>query len=317
MTRRPTFYFRDEYVSAALAASGFRHTFDVERPRRIRDALVADGCLAADAFVAAPAATDGDLATVHTPEYIETIKDPAQLARLLLLDPALGRDDGLLAPFRYATGATIAAAQSVVRDGAMAVNLAGGYHHAQADKCEGFCAIADVAVAIRSLRADGFGGRVLIVDLDYHHGNGNALIFADDESVFTLSLHGVPWCFLEKENNRDVLLPPHVDDATYMTLLEGALDEALVAFEPELAFYVAGSDPWVEDTLGEADLTERGLFERDRFVTERLRARACPTVVVTAGGYGAGSWRIYFNYFRWLAAGSVPGPGCVGPEPHA
>ncbi|MFN2427533.1 MAG: histone deacetylase [Candidatus Binatia bacterium] len=294
-------FYRDEYVYDVLEA-GMRHTFDVLRSRRVRDGLVSAGLATASDFHAAPALSDAQLALVHTPDYIAALKNPDTLARSLLLDPSHPWDDRLLQPFLFASGGTVAAARMAVGSGGIAVNLGGGFHHAQADKAEGFCAIADVAIAIRQLRGDGEIGRALIVDLDYHHGNGNALIFADDESVFTYSLHSVPWCFIEKENNEDVMLPARADDAAYMGALRSTLPAVLERFRPDLAFYLAGSDPFVEDTLGDALVSEEGLLERDRFVTRQLRARGIPMAVVMAGGYGPESWRIYRNYFSWLLA---------------
>ncbi|MFN2377842.1 MAG: histone deacetylase [Candidatus Binatia bacterium] len=292
-------FYRDEYVYDVLE-SGVRHTHDILRSRRVRDALVSSGLATAGDFHAAPPLSDAQLALVHTPDYLDAIRDPATLARFLLLDPMHPWDDRLLQPFLFAAGGTVAAARSALADGGIAVNLGGGFHHAQADKAEGFCAIADVAIAIRQLRGDGLLERVLIVDLDYHHGNGNALIFAGDESVFTYSIHQVPWCFIEKTNNDDVMLPPHATDAEYLEALTSSLPAVLERFRPDLAFYLAGSDPFVEDTLGDALVSEEGMLQRDRFVTRELRGRGIPMAVVMAGGYGPSSWKIYRNYFSWL-----------------
>ncbi len=303
--RTPHFFYRPEYVSNAVA-EGFRHTFDIERPTHIRDAMVGAGLVAPNAFHAAPAVSDQQLLLVHTPDYVAQITDPSTLARFLLLDPARAWGSDLLAPFLFATGGTVTAARMAAVERTTCVNLSGGYHHAQADKAEGFCAIADVAIAVRQLQSERAVKRVAIIDLDYHHGNGNALIFAEDESVFTFSMHGAPWCLLDKRNNLDVTLPAHVGDDEYLQLLHESLPILLKSFRPDLVIYVAGSDPFIEDTLGEADLTEKGLFARDRFVTEQVWDCGIPLVVVTAGGYGLSSWRIYFNYFGWLATGKTP-----------
>lgn len=297
-------FYRDEYVYDVLE-TGVRHTHDVLRSRRVHDALVLSGLASPSDFVAAPALSDAQLALVHTPEYITAIHDPATLARFLLLDPAHPWDHRLLTPFLYASGGTVAAARMALATGGIAVNFGGGFHHAQADKAEGFCAIADVAIAIRQLRGDGLLRRVLIVDLDYHHGNGNALIFAEDEEVFTYSLHSVPWCFLEKTANEDVMLPPQADDEAYLASLRSTLPGVLDRFEPDLVFYLAGSDPFVEDTLGDARVSEAGLLERDRFVTGLVRSSSLPMVVAMAGGYGPSSWKIYRNYFAWLLEGGA------------
>ncbi|MBI5505704.1 MAG: histone deacetylase [Deltaproteobacteria bacterium] len=299
-------FYRDEYVYDALE-EGLRHTFDVERPRRVRNALVGAGLVSSADFVAAPAVSDAQLALVHTSDYIAAIKHPQTLARYLLLDPAHPWDHRLLESLLYASGGTIAAARMALAEHTIAVNFGGGFHHAQADKAEGFCAIADVAIAVRQLRGDGELERVLIVDLDYHHGNGNALIFAGDENVFTYSLHNAPWCFLEKRNNADVMLPARADDTEYLGALRDTLPPVLQRFRPDLAVYLAGADPFVEDTLGDARVSEQGMLERDRFVTGLLHERGIPMAVVMAGGYGPSSWKIYRNYFGWLLSAGAGG----------
>lgn len=299
-------FYCDQYVYDVVEA-GWRHTYDVERARKIRDALVRSGAARTTDFTVPEPVADADLLLVHTPEYLQEIRNPNTLAGYLLLDPGHPWDDRLLMPFRYATGGTIAAARAALRERRVGLNLGGGFHHAQADKAEGFCALADVAVAVRVLRREEFAGRIVIIDLDYHHGNGNALIFAEDETVFTFSMHNVPWCFIDKRNNLDVELPAHVDDQTYLNLLRGALPGILERFRPDLCIYLAGSDPYVEDLLGDGDLSLEGLFARDRYVSETLAARGVPYAVVTAGGYGPQSWRVYHAYYRWLLTGEEAG----------
>jgi acetoin utilization deacetylase AcuC-like enzyme len=297
--RRPALFYRDEYVYDILEA-GIRHTFDVQKPRRIRDGLITAHAATAVDFASPAAVTEEELLLVHTPPYLAQIRRPEVLARLLFLDPAHPWDEHLLEPFLFATGGTIAAARLAMSQHALAVNLGGGFHHAQADRADGFCAIADVAIAIRGLQRSRQIERALIVDLDYHHGNGNAEIFAADESVFTFSLHAGNWCWITKRNNRDVELPSHTADAAYLDALRQHLPAIVRVFQPDVAFYVAGSDPFVDDTLGDFDISEAGMLTRDQLVTHEVSDRGIPMVVVTAGGYGASSWRIHFNYFRWL-----------------
>jgi acetoin utilization deacetylase AcuC-like enzyme len=296
---RARLFYREEYVYAIVEA-GVRHTFDVQKPRRIRDALIAAGVAAADDFIAAPPVSQAQLRLVHTPEYLAEIGRPETLARLLFLDPAFPWDERLLEPFLFAAGGTVAAARVAATERVIGVNLGGGFHHAQADKAEGFCAIADVAIAIRALQRSGRAERVLIVDLDYHHGNGNAEIFSADESVFTFSVHAGNWCWISKRNNRDVELPSHTNDAAYLAVLQTELPAIMQAFRPDLAVYVAGGDPFIEDSLGDFDISEAGMLARDQLVTREVWGRGVPMAVVTAGGYGEASWRVHFNYFRWL-----------------
>lgn len=296
---RPGLFYHDQYVYDILEA-GIRHTFDVQKPRRIHDALIAAGAATHAHFTSPTAVADAELLLVHTPTYLAEIRRPEVLARLLFLDPAHPWDERLLEPFLFATGGTIGAARLAASRHALAVNLGGGFHHAQADRADGFCAIADVAIAIRLLQRSGKIQRALIVDLDYHHGNGNAEIFAEDESVFTFSIHAGNWCWITKRNNRDVELPSHTADTAYLDTLRQHLPAIVAEFQPDIAFYVAGSDPFVEDTLGDFDISEAGMLTRDQIVTHEVWDRGIPMVVVTAGGYGESSWRIHFNYFRWL-----------------
>jgi len=296
--------YRDEYVSPVVEA-GFRHVFDTEKPRRIHGALIRDGLLHPSDFVSPAPLTEPDLLLVHTPAYVAEIRRPDRLASLLLLDPDHPWDDRLLEPFLYGAGGTVAAARLAASERGIAVNLGGGYHHAQADKAEGFCAIADVAIAIRALQRERHVERVLIVDLDCHHGNGNAEIFSSDESVFTFSMHGGNWCWLTKQHNRDVELPAHVGDDRYLQLLRQHLPDILGRFSPDFVIYVAGSDPFAGDALGDLDISEAGMLARDRFVTTEVLARSLPMAVVTAGGYGPDSWRIHYNYVRWLLTGEA------------
>lgn len=296
---RACLFYRPEYVSSVLEA-GFRHTFDVEKPRRVHDGLIAAGVVQAADFIAPTMVGDAQLRLVHTAEYLDEIRRPERLARLLFLDPEHPWDARLIEPFLYAAGGTVAAAELAVGNRSIAANLGGGYHHAQRDKAEGFCAIADVAIAIRTLQRARSVDRVLIVDLDYHHGNGNAEIFSDDESVFTFSVHAGNWCWITKQHNLDVELPSHTKDDAYLATVEQHLPRILREFRPDFVFYVAGSDPFIEDLLGDFDISESGMLRRDQYVTEAVRALGLPMVVVTAGGYGPASWRVHFNYYRWL-----------------
>lgn len=295
-------FFRNEYVSAAVE-QGMRHTFDVRKARRVRDALVAAGAARPGDFIAPAAVTPEELRLVHTDAYLEEIFRPEALASLLLVDPTQAWGDRLLRPFLFATGGTLAASRLALRKRSIAVNLGGGYHHAQSDRGEGFCPIADVAIAVRALQASRDVNRVLLVDLDCHHGNGNAVIFADDESVFTFSVHAGNWCWIEKENNLDIELASGCEDDTYLVAVRDHLPAILDRFEPDFVVYLAGSDPWVDDVLGDFRVSTAGMLARDRLVTEEVRRRGLPMAVVMAGGYGPESWRIHYRYFLWLRTG--------------
>jgi acetoin utilization deacetylase AcuC-like enzyme len=162
------------------------------------------------------------------------------------------------------------------------MNLGGGTHHAGRNFARGYCLFNDVAVAVARLRAEGAISSVLVVDCDVHQGDGTAQILGPDPDAFTLSLHGARnYPFERIPSDLDVDLPSGTSDADYLAALEAALDTAIGA--QEIAFYLAGADPWEGDRLGRLALTKAGLRARDEYVLRRLRG--IPTVVVLAGGY--------------------------------
>jgi acetoin utilization deacetylase AcuC-like enzyme len=205
-----------------------------------------------------------------------------------------------------AAGGTILAAQSALRDG-FGSNLSGGFHHAYPGHGEGFCAIHDVAVAIRKLQADGAVKKALIVDTDVHHGNGTAAIFRNDPTVFTLSIHQVNNYPAHKPpSSLDLNMDDRVEDEEYLAALIPAVQQALDQFQPEILLYVGGADPYCEDQLGGLSLTKEGLKLRDRGVFEEARRRGIPVATTLAGGYARrveDTVRIHVNTI--LAAGDT------------
>jgi acetoin utilization deacetylase AcuC-like enzyme len=268
------------------------HRFPVSKYARLRDAVVASGRNLE--LIEAPAATDGELALAHSPSYVHD-------ATHGLLTPAMQREIGLpwspalIERARRSVGATVCTARAALRDG-VAVQLAGGTHHAHADRGAGFCVFNDTAVAARLMQAEVHRTqrrslRVLVIDLDVHQGDGTATIFADDPTVFTLSMHGARNYPVRKaRSDLDVELPDGCGDDHYLAALDLALESAWqqLSLGPPvgLAFYLAGADPHEGDRLGRLKLTDRGLAERDRRVFDALRQRAIPAAVTMAGGYG-------------------------------
>jgi acetoin utilization deacetylase AcuC-like enzyme len=187
---------------------------------------------------------------------------------------------------RRSAGATIAACRAAIEDG-VAANLAGGTHHAYAERGEGFCVFNDAALAARLMQAERRVARVAIVDLDVHQGNGSASILARDDSVFTLSLHGEHnYPFAKEQSDLDVGLPDDTGDDAYLLALQQALDEMYRRFSPQLIIYLAGADPHEGDRLGRLRLTLGGLEARDSLVFGCAARRGIPVAVAMAGGYG-------------------------------
>ncbi|MEA2168317.1 MAG: hypothetical protein QOF76_1617 [Solirubrobacteraceae bacterium] len=184
---------------------------------------------------------------------------------------------------RRSSAGTVNAAAHALEVG-VAMNLGGGTHHAGFDFARGYCLFNDVALAVDVLRRAGRVRRAVVVDCDVHQGDGTADLLGPDPDAFTLSLHGARnYPFKRVPSDLDVELPSGLGDAEYMAALEEALDVALAAGPFDIAFYLAGADPWEGDRLGRLSLTKRGLRERDAYVLDRLAG--IPTTVVLAGGY--------------------------------
>lgn len=233
----------------------------------------------------APHTSDGVLALAHHPDYIARVSS-GQLT--LQEQKAIGFpwSPQMVERSRRSAGATIAACRAALQDG-VAVNLAGGTHHAHADRGEGFCVFNDAAVAARLMQAERRVTRVAIVDLDVHQGNGTASILANDDSVFTLSLHGEHnYPFAKEASDLDVALPDGAGDEQYLDALQQALSDLFARFSPQLIIYLAGADPHEGDRLGRLSLSMRGLAARDAMVLRAARERNLPVAIAMAGGYG-------------------------------
>ena len=260
------------------------HVFPSQKFRLIAELLLREGIAATADFLQPTPASDEDMLRVHTPQWVEKLKTGRLTpGEIMLLEVPYSRQ--LVEAVWLAAGGTILAGQCALRDG-FGANLGGGFHHAYPDHGEGFCAIHDVAVAIRRLQADRSIRAAMVVDTDVHHGNGTAAIFRDDASVFTISIH--------QENNYPAVKPPsridlhmmdRADDQEYLSALIPAVQRSLNEFRPDILFYVGGADPFCEDQLGGLSLTKKGLMERDRRVFEEARSRGIPVVTTLAGGY--------------------------------
>lgn len=272
-------YYSDRFVLPLPEG----HRFPMRKYRMLRDAVAR--ALPQVEFDEAPHTTDGVLALAHHPHYIHRVATGA-----LSSDEqrAIGFpwSPQMVERSRRSSGATIAACRAAFAEG-VAVNLAGGTHHAHADRGEGFCVFNDAAIAARLMQAERRAARVAIVDLDVHQGNGTASILEKDDSVFTLSLHGENnYPFEKARSDLDIALPDGTDDTAYLAHLDAAIDALFARFDPQLIIYLAGADPHEGDRLGRLKLTAEGLAQRDRRVLEAARSRRLPVAIAMAGGYG-------------------------------
>ncbi len=261
------------------------HRFPIEKYARLRDVLLRDGLIDQERLHEPERASREALLLAHTPEYVDRLTRGA-LSATEMRRIGLPWSEALVERSYRAVGGTMEAAACALERG-IAMNLAGGTHHAFPAHGEGFCVFNDVAVAIRQLQHAGRIARAAIVDLDVHQGNGTHAIFRDDPSVFTFSMHGGRnYPFHKVAGDLDIPLDDGTADAVYLDRLEAALPIVLARSRPDLVVYLAGADPHEGDRLGRLRLSYDGLARRDALVLESCRVVGIPVAIVIAGGYG-------------------------------
>jgi acetoin utilization deacetylase AcuC-like enzyme len=286
--------------------------YDPRRGERILAGLDAAGLLDPDAVHSASAIPFRHLRRVHGDDYLDSLTRPDALLPILGLHIPEELAERVLEVQRTMAGGTLAATQLALASRRIAVSLGGGFHHAFAAKGERFCVYNDVAAAIAERRAHDFTGRVLVVDLDLHDGDGTRSIFAADPTVHTFTIHNRTSPGIDAVEATVVELGDGVGDAPYLAAIREHLPPVLERFAPDLVFYLAGCDPAADDQIGDWKITAGGMLERDRFVLgclrglrglrgeprrERLRA---PLVILLAGGYGPNSWRYSARFLSAL-----------------
>jgi len=261
------------------------HSFPIRKYRLVRERLLADGTLRPEELIEPTLADPRDICLVHTREYWTNLSEgmlPAEAIRRL----GFPWSESLVRRSRASVQGTLTAARIAIRE-TLGVNLAGGTHHAFPDRGEGYCALNDIAVAIRVLQRDRWMQRMAIIDCDVHQGNGTAAIFAEEPDVFTFSIHGANNYPLHKvPGTLDIDLPDGTGDDEYLDALEPALSRILAEFRPGLVFYVAGADPHAGDRMGRLRLSHAGLGRRDEMVLAACRDAGVPVAITLGGGYG-------------------------------
>ena len=260
------------------------HRFPMAKYSRLRERLLVEGIVDDANLHEAPLAEWDEVRLAHTAAYVDAVAN-GTLSKDMQRRIGFPWSPQMVERARRSVGATVAAARRAV-EGDCAANLAGGTHHAFADRGEGYCVFNDVAIATRVLQRDGLARRVAVIDCDVHQGNGTAAIFSGDADVFTLSLHGAKnFPFHKEVSDRDVEFEDGTTDQPYLTALFDALDTVMTTHRPEIVFYLAGADPYEGDRLGRLKLTIEGLRRRDEFVFARCRRDAVPVVITMSGGY--------------------------------
>lgn len=260
------------------------HRFPMTKYARLRERALAEGILPPEALCLPDAATDEQILRAHDADYLHRVQhgllNPKEIRRI-----GFPWSPEMVERSRRSSGATIAACRAAFDDG-IAVNMAGGTHHAFRDHGEGYCVFNDSAIAARAMQAEGRARRVVILDCDVHQGNGTAAILAGDRSVFTFSVHGAKNFPFHKEcSDLDVELPDGTDDTLYLEAVEEGTRRALAQAGADIAIYLAGADPYSGDRLGRMNVSMAGLAERDRIVLGLCRDYSLPVTVTMAGGY--------------------------------
>lgn len=261
-----------------------RHVFPTRKYVRIADRLRAEDGVGPSSFVEPDPASDDEICSAHTRRYAEACRrgtlTPLEIARLELPWSEALYD----AAARCVRGSILAGELALARG--VGLHIGGGFHHAFPDHGEGFCVFNDIACAVRALQRRGSIERACVIDCDLHQGNGTAAIFADDADVGTFSIHeeGI-YPFPKPPSDIDVGLPARTADTEYLQALRDGLQRFASGRAADLAFYVAGADPYVHDQLGTLRVSKDGLRARDRQVVELCADRGWPLVVVLAGGY--------------------------------
>lgn len=261
-----------------------KHRFPIDKYARLREAILEEGIIAEENMRLPEPASDELLALAHDREYIEKVRS-GNLNDKEIRKIGFPWSPELVERARRSVGSTISACRAAPEDG-LAINLAGGTHHAFRDHGEGFCIFNDAAVAAKVMQIEAVAKRLVILDCDVHQGNGTASILSNDETIFTFSIHGSKNYPFQKEfSDLDISLKEDAGDDEYIEALKVGLEQSLAAANADLAIYIAGADAFVDDRLGRLSLTKNGLAQRDELVLTSCREEGIPVAVVMGGGY--------------------------------
>ncbi len=259
------------------------HRFPMAKYAMLHHALAAEGILKPEELVPAEPATREQVTAAHTPEYFDAFVS-GTLSTDIIREIGIPWSPEFVQRTLASMGGSISAARQALKDG-FSGNLAGGTHHALADRGGGFCVFNDIAIVSRLLLQEGAAGRIAVVDLDVHQGNGTAAILAGEPRTFLFSMHGQKnFPFRKVPSSLDIGLPDNASDAEFLSALQNGLEEVRT-FSPDIIIYQAGVDPLASDRLGRLDLTMDGLAQRDRMVLQLCRDTRIPVAMLMGGGY--------------------------------
>jgi acetoin utilization deacetylase AcuC-like enzyme len=272
-----------------------QHRFPMPKFKLLHELLLKDGIITRESTHQPEIASHDILRLVHTADYVESFCNGT-------LDPKIQRriglpwSEGLIKRTCTAVGGTLLTVKLALEYG-ICCNTAGGTHHAFPDYGSGFCIFNDLAIASRYLLASGLVKKILIVDLDVHQGDGNGFIFADDDRVFTFSMHcEANFPYRKQKSDLDVPLPIGLDDDGYLQILASYLSDLLTQVKPDIVLYDAGVDTHVSDRLGKLCLTDTGIYRREMQVISTCLAYGYPLAAVIGGGYSTNLQELVYRH---------------------
>ncbi len=259
------------------------HVFPTIKYRFIRDRLLKEKLAKESDFVEPEPASEDDLLLVHTPEYVEKLKNGKFTINEIFRMEIPYRKEFFTPSLICAQGTILACKEALQNK--VGIHIGGGFHHAYPDHGEGFCIINDIAIGIRRCLKDKDIQKAAIIDVDLHQGNGTAYIFRNDKNVFTFSIHQENNYPPKEKSDLDIGLEDGAVDEEYLSALEPAVSKIIYDFKPDLIVYVAGADPYKNDQLGGLNLTIEGLKKRDQLVFEYAKKEQIPLAITLGGGY--------------------------------
>ncbi|MEJ2544807.1 MAG: histone deacetylase [Calditrichaceae bacterium] len=306
-------FLRSEYVKVLFSSDyvfsvpciGCDNLLNLMKYKNIKDKLIKEKILKPKNLLRPDLCSYDELRLVHKDSYLKKLGDNQYISEILKLDLSFMIFDSVMEYYRAVVGGTLMATAYALKWNIPCFNLGGGFHHAHPDKGEGFCLINDVAIAIEKFRKLKRAQKFMIVDLDFHQGNGNLLYFKDDPNVYTFSMHGDEWVEIERPYNKDILLPDNCSDKEYISVLKKELEESFNGFKPDIVYYIAGSDPYEKDTIGDMNISREGMLERNLYVYRRVFEKNIPLVVLAGGGYGPDSWEIYYDFISYCLSNKI------------
>lgn len=260
------------------------HRFPMLKYELIPGQLLYEGTISQENLFRPAPCPDATVLWTHTQAYLDKLKNQtltdAEQRRIgFPQSPQLTLRELIIAQ------GTIDCCHYALQNG-VSLNVAGGTHHAYADRGEGFCLLNDFAIAANYLLHKKLAGQIIIIDLDVHQGNGTAKIFSNEPRVFTFNMHGKNnYPFHKEKSDCDVELNDGTEDITYLSLLENNLVPLIEKFKPDFAFFLSGVDILKTDKFGKLNITLEGCRKRDAFVFDLLRKHHIPCVVAMGGGY--------------------------------